>query len=277
MQDDFSSEDSFNDEEDAEIDKIIASGKEIKLEKKKKPRKLASKTPKIEVTPVLKEAIPAEKVTYTISAPAGVAPMQLKADEGKITLTQEEKTELESIKDSIIEKSQIHSEVSEQVSKPEEKQPEIKSDISEVKPSNNMNLGKEQKSTLTAHDILTKSEQELKAIDVSKREAHNLLQDMRIITAILLGKKKNKDLSQVLQTDKSFTSKQIKDLEDQGLVKREGEGKDVNYEVDTWNVLKFLQSKVVIKMNKSERSSDSLSKTKSFAGDKDEKREGETK
>lgn len=230
MPDDFSSEDSFGDEEEAEIDQIIASGREIKLEKKKKPRKLMQKTPKIEVTPVLKEAMPTEKVSYVISTENVETSLQVKTDDGKITLTKETKTELKPVEKEIL------------TSESEK----IETSISEI-----MNLEKqEQKPALTAHDILTKSEKELKAIDVSKRETHNLLQDMRIITAILLGKKKNKELSQVLQTDKSFTSKQIKDLEEQGLVKREGEGKDVSYEVDTWNMLKFLQSKVVIKWKK---------------------------
>ncbi|MEM2874384.1 MAG: helix-turn-helix domain-containing protein, partial [Candidatus Nanoarchaeia archaeon] len=99
---------------------------------------------------------------------------------------------------------------------------------------------------LTAQELLDKSSEELED-EFGKREAHNLLRQMKIITAILLGKKKNKELAQVLDTDKSFTSKQIKSLEEQGLVKREGEGKDVTYEVDKFNVMKFLQSKVIIK------------------------------
>ena len=106
----------------------------------------------------------------------------------------------------------------------------------------------EKKPTLTAHDILTKSEKELKQIaEPDKRESHNLLRDMRIITAILLGKKQNKDLSKVLDTDKSFMSKQISELEDRGLIKKEFSGREVNYEVDQFNVMKFLQTKVVIK------------------------------
>ena len=86
--------------------------------------------------------------------------------------------------------------------------------------------------------------------DLKKREAHNTLKDLKILTAIMLGKDRNKELSSVLDIDKSFTSKQIKNLEEKGLVRKEGEGKNVRYEVDKFNVLKFLQSKVVIKWKK---------------------------
>lgn len=114
---------------------------------------------------------------------------------------------------------------------------------------------------ITAHDILTKSEKELKQIAApDKRESHNLLRDMRIITAILLGKKQNKDLSKVLDTDKSFMSKQISELEDRGLIKKESSGREVNYEVDQFNVMKFLQTKVVIKW-KSDKSKKAQSET----------------
>jgi len=99
---------------------------------------------------------------------------------------------------------------------------------------------------VSAQELLDRSPEELEE-QLGKREAHNLLKQMKIITAILLGKKKNKELAQVLDTDKSFTSKQIKSLEEQGLVKREGIGKEVTYEVDQFNVMKFLQGKVVIK------------------------------
>ncbi len=101
---------------------------------------------------------------------------------------------------------------------------------------------------ITAQDILEKSPQELEQLGVGKREAHNLAQTFRIITAILLGKNKNKDLAQALNTDKSFASKQVKELEEQGLVKKEEEGREVKYVVDPFNVMKFLQSKVVIKV-----------------------------
>jgi Mn-dependent DtxR family transcriptional regulator len=66
----------------------------------------------------------------------------------------------------------------------------------------------------------------------------------------MLGKNKNKELAHVLDTDKSFTSKQIKELEEQGLVTREGEGKETTYSVDRFNLMKFLESKVVIKWGK---------------------------
>lgn len=116
-------------------------------------------------------------------------------------------------------------------------------------------------SALMAHDLLTKSAAEIKQIaEPDKRESHNLLRDMRIITAILLGKKQNKDLSKVLDTDKSFMSKQISELEDRGLIKKESSGREVNYEVDQFNVMKFLQTKVVIKW-KSDKSKKAQSET----------------
>jgi len=76
------------------------------------------------------------------------------------------------------------------------------------------------------------------------------LKRMKILTAILLGNHQNKELSRVLDTDKSFTSKQIKELEDEGLVKREIDGREVKYEVDKFNLLKFLSTKVTIKWKK---------------------------
>ena len=99
---------------------------------------------------------------------------------------------------------------------------------------------------LKAQDLLDKTPAELGA-QLGKRETHNRMKQMKIITAILLGKNRNKDLAKVLDTDKSFASKQIKEMEKQGLVKRGGFGRDVTYEVDTFNVMKFLQGKVVIK------------------------------
>jgi hypothetical protein len=231
-------EDYIPDEEDAEIEKIVETAKEIKLEPKKtrvkKPRKVkpeAEQIPKILVAPVLKAPPVENKVSYVITTEEKVtAPVVPEVKpETKITLSSqiEQPVTIETVKSTLSAQGK-------------EQLPESK--------------------VLTAQDILTKSEEELKALDVSKRETHNMLQDMKIITAILLGKNKNKELSQALQTDKSFTSKQIKDLEEKGLVKREGEGKDVSYEVDSWNVLKFLQSKIVIKWKKEQ-----------------EKKEGETK
>ena len=100
--------------------------------------------------------------------------------------------------------------------------------------------------TITAQDLLEKSRKEIEA-QLGKRETNSQMKKMKIITAILLGKKRNKDLAQVLDTDKSFATKQIKEMERQGLVTREGIGKDVTYEVDQFNVMKFLQGKVIIK------------------------------
>lgn len=125
------------------------------------------------------------------------------------------------------------------------------------------NLGIELKSEIrqaqiTAQDILSKSEEELKELIPEKsRETHNLLKSMKIMTAIMLGKDKNKELAQMLQTDKSFTSKQINELEEQGLVKREGEGRDTKYVVDAFNLMKFLQTKVIIKWNKKDEKKES--------------------
>jgi len=99
---------------------------------------------------------------------------------------------------------------------------------------------------ISAQELLDKPLEELEK-DLGKRDAHNLLKNMKILTAIMLGKNKNKELSRVLNTDKSFMSKQIKDLEEQGLVTREGEGKETKYEVDRFNMMKFLESKVVVK------------------------------
>lgn len=117
----------------------------------------------------------------------------------------------------------------------------------------------QQQTTITAQQILDLKPEQLNMLEGGKREVHNLLKDLKIITAILLGKKKNKELSQVLDTDKSFTSKQIKELEEKGLVKREGEGKETEYAVDQFNVMKFLQSKVVVKWKSPEK--DKVEKT----------------
>jgi DNA-binding transcriptional ArsR family regulator len=118
---------------------------------------------------------------------------------------------------------------------------EIKKILEEVKEKASV-------SKITAKDLLEKSEEELKEkVALSKRETHNNLKDLKIILAVLLGKDKNKELSQVLDTDKSFTSKQIKELEEKGLIKKEGEGKNTRYTVDKFNVMKFLTTRVVIK------------------------------
>jgi predicted transcriptional regulator len=84
----------------------------------------------------------------------------------------------------------------------------------------------------------------------SSRETKKIVRDLKIITAISLGKNRNKDLAKLLDTDKSFASKKVKELEEQGLIRKEGEGKEVRYEVNEFNVMKFLQSRVVIKWQK---------------------------
>jgi predicted transcriptional regulator len=85
---------------------------------------------------------------------------------------------------------------------------------------------------------------------VSKREAKKALQDLKIITAISMGKDRNKELAKVLDTDKSFAAKKVKELEERGLVQKNGEGKETRYSVVNFNVFKFLQSKVVITVKK---------------------------
>jgi DNA-binding MarR family transcriptional regulator len=84
-------------------------------------------------------------------------------------------------------------------------------------------------------------------MEEDRREAKKLVRDLKIITAISVGKNRNKDLAKVLDTDKSFASKKVKELEKQGLIRREGDGKEVRYELNEFNIVKFLQSRVVIK------------------------------
>ena len=85
-----------------------------------------------------------------------------------------------------------------------------------------------------------------------KRDEKKVMRDLKIITAISMGKDRNKELAKVLDTDKSYTAKRVKELEEQGLVRREGEGKETRYRVNEFNVLRFLQSRVVIKWRLSE-------------------------
>jgi len=84
-------------------------------------------------------------------------------------------------------------------------------------------------------------------MEEDRREANKLVRDLKILTAISVGKNRNKDLAKVLDTDKSFASKKVKELEKQGLIRREGYGKEVRYELNEFNIIKFLQSRVVIK------------------------------
>jgi DNA-binding transcriptional ArsR family regulator len=87
---------------------------------------------------------------------------------------------------------------------------------------------------------------------LSSRENKKIVRDLKIITAISIGQNRNKDLAKVLDTDKSFASKKVKELEEQGLIRKEGEGKEVRYEINKFNVMRFLQSRVVIKWKQNE-------------------------
>jgi len=84
------------------------------------------------------------------------------------------------------------------------------------------------------------------------RENKKIVRDLKIITAISIGQNRNKDLAKVLDTDKSFASKKVKELEEKGLIRKEGEGKEVRYEINKFNVMRFLQSRVVIKWKQNE-------------------------
>lgn len=79
-----------------------------------------------------------------------------------------------------------------------------------------------------------------------------LIKDLKIITAISLGKDRNKELAKVLDTDKSFTSKKVRELEEKGLISKVGEGKETRYRLNPFHVMQFLQSTVVI-MTKKEK------------------------
>lgn len=80
----------------------------------------------------------------------------------------------------------------------------------------------------------------------SKRDANKFIRDLKIITAISLGKNRNKDLARFLDTDKSHASKKIRELEEKGLVTRVKERRSVTYRVNNSAVTRLLQSKVVI-------------------------------
>lgn len=79
-----------------------------------------------------------------------------------------------------------------------------------------------------------------------KRQANKFIRDLKIITAISMGKNRNKDLARFLNTDKSHASKKIRELEKKGLVQREGEKRNIVYRVNHSAVSRLLQSKVVI-------------------------------
>ena len=99
---------------------------------------------------------------------------------------------------------------------------------------------------MDAQDILDE-------LDSQKRQTYNLVKKLKILTAILIGKNQNKELAKILDTDKSFTSKQIKELEEQGLITRIKQGREVRYEVNEHAVLKFLTSKVIIRWKKEDK------------------------
>ena len=77
-----------------------------------------------------------------------------------------------------------------------------------------------------------------------------LVKDLKIITAISLGKDRNKELAKVLDTDKSFTSKKVRELEKKGLISKIGDGKETRYRINPFHVMQFLQSTVVITTKK---------------------------
>ncbi len=103
---------------------------------------------------------------------------------------------------------------------------------------------------------------------IGKREARKALQDLKIITAISMGKDRNKELARILDTDKSFASKRIKELEKRGLIQKNGIGKETRYSLVNFNVLKFLQSKVVIIVKKKEEVKDAKEREKSEGRDR---------
>jgi predicted transcriptional regulator len=89
-------------------------------------------------------------------------------------------------------------------------------------------------------------------MDKDEVRSDKFVKDLKIITAISMGKDRNKDLAKVLDTDKSFTSKKVKDLEERGLIHKEGDGKETRYRLNPFHVMQFLQSTVVIKSKKKE-------------------------
>jgi predicted transcriptional regulator len=81
-------------------------------------------------------------------------------------------------------------------------------------------------------------------------KSDKLVKDLKIITAISLGKDRNKELAKVLDTDKSFTSKKVRELEQRGLISKIGAGKETRYKINPFHVMQFLQSTVVITAKK---------------------------
>lgn len=79
-----------------------------------------------------------------------------------------------------------------------------------------------------------------------RRKANKFIRDLKIITAISLGKNRNKELARFLDTDKSHAAKKVKELEDKGLVSRIKKKKKVIYKLNPSAISKLLQSRVVI-------------------------------
>lgn len=110
---------------------------------------------------------------------------------------------------------------------------------------------------ISTEELKKKQELARQGLEKLTREEKKALRDLKILTAISLGMDRNKEIAKLLDTDKSFASKKVKQLEDRGLVYKEGEGKEVRYKVNQPSVLKFLTSKVHIKYSKTIPISDS--------------------
>jgi len=104
---------------------------------------------------------------------------------------------------------------------------------------------------ISQEELRKKQELALKGLEKLSREEKKALRDLRILTAISLGMDRNKEIAQMLDTDKSFASKKIKQLEERGLVYKEGAGKEIRYKVNQPKVLGFLTRKVHITYTKS--------------------------
>lgn len=105
-------------------------------------------------------------------------------------------------------------------------------------------------SNLSEKELAKKKELAKQGLEKLSRDEKKALRDLRILTAISMGVERNKDIAQLLDTDKSFASKKVKALADEGLIYKEGEGKKTRYKVNEPKVLKFLKSKVHITKKK---------------------------
>ena len=231
-----------------EISKILPATNDFAKKKPlAKPIKLPSQEPvkakpvvkvsvKIKKSPARKKIPAAKKIPETVAEPAA---RRISVKPKKIIPKATTKPAQPSVQ---IPAVQVSHKVVHPSSQIEISAPEIHGEAKQIS-ADPKHLSAQQILDMQAADI----EKAAASGEEGKRDAHNLLKELKIITAILLGKNKNKELAQVLDTDKSFTSKQIKGLEEKGLVKREGSGRDVEYSVDNFNVMKFLQSKLVVK------------------------------